>query len=313
MGAEATIEPRVLVLLATFDGRLYLPAQLDSILAQHDVDVRVLISDDGSTDGTVDYLRERSAADDRLMVLPSGEHAGAAGNFYRLLSADDAVSAEYDLVALSDQDDVWSPTKLADQVRQLRAHSADGVSSNVLAFDDSGKEWLIRKDYPQRRYDYLLESPGPGCSFLLTPRLVALVRDTLRDVPDAAAMEFHDWLIYGVCRSRGWTWQIGAEPTVRYRQHGANTMGANTGVGPKADRLGLIRQRWHRGEAARMAGVGVATAPTEPARADLQRMLDLLTSTRWRDRWRLAARAGQLRRRPLHRLAIAGLITIGLW
>ena len=60
MGAEATIEPRVLVLLATFDGRRYLPAQLDSILAQHDVDVRVLISDDGSTDGTVDYLRERS-------------------------------------------------------------------------------------------------------------------------------------------------------------------------------------------------------------------------------------------------------------
>ena len=296
MGTEGA-GPRVLVLLATFDGRRYLPAQLDSILAQHDVDVRVLISDDGSTDGTVDYLRERGAADERLVVLPAGVHAGAAGNFYRLLGADAAVSAEYDLVALSDQDDVWSPTKLADQVRQLRTHRADGVSSNVLAFDASGREWLIRKDYPQRRYDFLLESPGPGCSFLLTPRLVALVRDTLRDVPDAAAMEFHDWLIYGVCRSRGWTWVIGAEPTLRYRQHDANTMGANTGVGSKAARLGLIRQRWHRGEAARMAGVGVATAPTEPARADLQRMLDLLLSTRWRDRWRLAARSATARGR----------------
>ena len=58
-------DPRVLVLLATFDGRPFLPEQLDSILDQVGVDVEVLISDDGSTDGPLEYLRGRAAADAR--------------------------------------------------------------------------------------------------------------------------------------------------------------------------------------------------------------------------------------------------------
>ena len=271
----------------------------------------MVAADDGSVDGTVDYLRERAAADDRFSVLPAAEHLGAAGNFYRLLTTVDLPA--HDLVALADQDDIWASDKLATQTRLIVEHAADGVSSNVLAFDGAGKEWLIRKDYPQRRFDYLLESPGPGSSFLLTPRLVENVVTALRDVPAAAEMEYHDWLIYGICRATGWSWHIGSQPTLRYRQHADNTMGANAGLRSKMSRMGLIRRRWHRGEAVRMATVGLAEAPDEAARAALRRMLELLTSPRWRDRWQLAARAGELRRRPLHRVAVAGMIAVGLW
>src|SRR5690606_7937411 len=125
----------------------------------------------------------------------------------------------------------------------------DGVSSNVTAFGDGGRT-LVKKDYPQRRYDFLFEGPGPGCTHLLTPRLAEALRAQLRD-PESPAREvaFHDWLDYVICRAAGWRWHIDGEPSVDYRQHGGNVFGANAGVQAAATRLGLMKQRWHRGQA----------------------------------------------------------------
>ncbi len=317
--------PRVLVLLATFNGLPFLPEQLTGILAQRAVDVRILVSDDGSTDGTVDYLDRQVAADPRVRLLgapavpvPANSAAGAAGNFYRLLRAMDPTElAATDLVALADQDDIWAPDKLANQARQITEGGHDGVSASVTAFDDAGKRWLVKKDYPQRQFDYLLESPGPGCTFVVTPRLVTLVREALLDPGSAASsMQFHDWLIYGMCRARGWSWLIDGEISVEYRQHANNSFGANRGLSSKLSRLGLIGQRWHRGEAIKMARVAeqVSTGAADSVSASvITEMLHLLDGRGLRTRWKLVARAGGLRRRPRDRVLVGGLIGIGMW
>lgn len=55
---EESKRPSVAVLMSTYNGEKYLREQLDSILSQKDVDVHIYIRDDGSTDGTIDIIRE---------------------------------------------------------------------------------------------------------------------------------------------------------------------------------------------------------------------------------------------------------------
>lgn len=310
-GRASGAAPTVAVLLATHNGLRWLPAQLDSILTQDGISVRVIALDDESTDGTHGWLLEQSKKDPRITVLPAqGSSGSAAANFYRLIRQADIASDE--LVAFADQDDLWLPEKLSRHAA-LIALGADGVSSDVTAVLADGNRVLIRKSYPQRTFDYLLESPGPGSTFLLTFRLFSLVKKMLEETQGLAeSITYHDWLIYAVARARGYTWTIDPKPSVDYLQHESNTMGANVGIKSATRRLSLMRKRWHRGQAILLAQLGLTVAD-ENLRPELTRMLDLLNAAGMRARWKLAVRANQLRRRPRDQKIIAVLIAIGAW
>lgn len=308
---DDTLLPRVVVLLATYNGLRWLPEQLSSILSQQGVTVRVVALDDQSTDGTRDWLLEQAARDARLEVLPAqGKSGGSAANFYRLVGQ--ATFDETELVAFADQDDVWQPGKLARHAQLLASGGYDGISSNVTSFSPSGERRLIRKNFPQRRFDYLFESPGPGSTFLLTPRLARLAASTLDSIPAAREVEFHDSLIYAIARARGWSWHIDGVSSVDYRQHDDNVMGSNVGLRPALARLKLIRDNWFRDHATRLALVAIAVAP-ESSRPELETMLELFSGSGPRQRLQLARRAGVLRRRPRDQWIIAGLILVGAW
>ena len=303
-------EPAIVVLLATFNGVRWLPQQIASILDQSGVAVRIVAADDGSTDGTGVWLAELASREPRLTVLDDPTPAGSSSaNFYRLLIAVDTGDA---LVAFADQDDIWMPGKLKRHAALL-ARGFDGVSSSVTAFTAAGKRTLVRTDYPQRSRDYLLESPGPGSTFLLTPRLAQLTRNLLTR-PDAVAprVDFHDSLIYAIARSHGWSWHIDGESTVDYRQHDDNVMGSNTGIGPAIARLRLIRSHWLRNHAVLLTRVSIQSAPPSD-RAALEQILHLLSATGLRSRLALARMSGQMRRRPRDQRIIALLVAIGVW
>lgn len=299
-----------MVLLATHNGVRWLDEQVDSILAQEDVSVRIIALDDGSSDRTPEWLAERAAAEPRMTVLPDdGTGGSSALNFYRLLQQ--AQIRQGELVAFSDQDDVWQPDKLTRHAALL-SQGHDGVSSSVLSFWSTGKTQLVRKDYPQRDFDYLLESPGPGCSFLLTPRLVELVRETLTASADAREVEYHDSLIYAIARGRGWSWHIDGYPSVNYRQHDDNVLGSNQGASAALERLRLIREHWLRHHATLLTRVALLVAP-ENSRSALRNILTLLTGSGWKNRRELARLTPRLRRRPRDQRIIGLLITIGIW
>lgn len=304
--------PEVVVLLATYNGRRWLPEQLASILSQEGVRVRVVALDDESTDGTREWLLEQAAGDPRVTVLPSmGPSGGSAPNFYRLAQLVSPPADGY--LAFSDQDDVWLPGKLERHVRLLREGGHDGVSGSITAFTPAGVRTLIKKDYPQREFDYLTESPGPGSTFVLTPRLAALVAAQLADDDSPArTADFHDSLIYALARGANLSWHIDGTPTLDYRQHDDNVMGSNTGVGSALARLKLIREHWHRQQAIVHARAALKVAPAE-TRPGLEGMLALLEGRGIRARWALARRSEQMRRRPRDRRIIGLLIAIGVW
>lgn len=304
--------PRVAVLLATWNGLRWLPEQVGSILNQAGVDVRIIALDDESTDGTREWLLEQAAADPRITVLPPmGKSGGAAPNFYRLLEHADLGPDE--LVAFADQDDIWRQGKLARHAAFIREGGYDAVSSSITSFTEDGARHLIRKDFPQREFDFLFESPGPGNTFLMTPRLAAFAKEVVEhDEGGARHIDYHDWLVYVIARARGWKWKIDGEPTVDYRQHDANVIGSNTGALAAVRRFGMIRSRWHRNQVIALSTIAerVADPRLQPG---IERVLGLLTTRGIRARMQLARLAPQLRRRPRDRRIIGVLIASGVW
>ena len=280
--------PRVLVVLAAFNGIRFLPAQLESILCQQGVAVQVAISVDNSSDGTQAWAEEKAELDPRVSVLPSGQvFGGAAPNFFRLITEVDLTG--FDCLALADQDDLWHPDKLTTAYQQLRYTGAGCYSSNVTAFWPNGKEALIDKAQPQRPWDFLFEGAGPGCTFVLTQPIALALQTWIRIQAQALKrIAFHDWLIYAWARSRGYTWTIDPAPHMHYRQHPHNQIGANADLRSLLRRTRHVASGWWLEQARLIARLtGLQTHPFVASWSQGQR-LGLL---------RLAFRAGQCRRR----------------
>lgn len=249
------IKYKVAVLLASFNGLAWLPSQLKSILNQLEVEVSIFISDDFSQDDSYAYLQGCSLLDPRVHLLPRITKFGSAGkNFYRLIR--DVDISGYDYVGYADQDDIWQQDKLISHIMLMQENEVDGVSSNVLAFWNNGKRKLINKSQPQRALDHLFESPGPGCTFLMTPWLVNTVKSLLNNSSSIAReVALHDWLAYAVCRAAGRKWLIDTRPSVQYRQHSHNVLGANSGAKAKLARINKMADGWYRGEVLKVVKV----------------------------------------------------------
>lgn len=219
---------KIAVLLASYNGSNWIKEQIDSILHQDEVSVTIFVSCDLSTDNTLEIINSYSRK--QVVLLPYGQRFGAAApNFYRLIK--DVDFSLYDYVALADQDDIWLYDKIISAVKKIELEKAVAYSSNVTAFWANGKKKTVIKATPQRKYDYLFESPGPGCSFVMTKAFTVEVQDYIKDKKEKLTkLDWHDWMIYAYARSRNYKWVIDNESHMLYRQHSNNQLGANSGV-----------------------------------------------------------------------------------
>lgn len=223
--------PLVAVCLAAFNGARWLDEQVDSILRQTGVRVKIFVSVDRSTDDTLDLVERRAAADERVELLPYGEQfGGAVSNFFHLLRTVDF--SGFDYVSLSDQDDIWLPDKLLRAHQEMERTGADAYSSDVLVFWPSGAKTPSVKSQPQRRWDFLFEAAGAGCTYVMRSSLGRAVQKFLRtNSGEVAKVRHHDWFFYAYARGNGFRWHIDPRPGMLYRQHGQNELGVNADLG----------------------------------------------------------------------------------
>ena len=232
---------RVAVLLAAYNGEQYIVEQIESILMQHDVDVTIFISVDRSSDLTHAIVNGYSNSyNNKIIILPYGERFGSAGsNFFRLLV--DVDFTLFDYIAFADQDDIWLPSKLSSSISEMKATNSDAYSGNVTAFWPDNRQVLIKKDYPQKHYDYLFESAGPGCTFVFNIKLALSIKDILiKKSEKISSLWLHDWFCYSFARHRGFRWHIGSNPLMLYRQHTNNQVGANSGLSAILSRIKVV-------------------------------------------------------------------------
>lgn len=254
--------PQIAVCLAAYNGMRWLREQIESILRQVDSDVTLFVSVDLSSDGTIDYVRSLASVNPKVILLPYGmRFGGAAKNFFRLMA--DVDFSKFQFVAFADQDDEWFDEKLKRAVGILQRRRADGYSSNVTAFWEGGRKVRTNKAQPQREWDFLFESPGPGCTFVMRTELVRRVKECMamnRD--EVAEVGLHDWFVYAFARANGFKWVIDDYSSLLYRQHTGNQIGVNFGWRAYLFRSKKVLNGWGLSQSHLIARlVGVAESP----------------------------------------------------
>lgn len=311
--------PVVKVALATYNGMPWLPTQVQTILDQVGVEVELYASDDGSSDQTVRWLEDLAEKDPRVRLLPkrSGP-AGVAANFLYALANLDLQPGQY--AAFTDQDDLWQPKKLAEQIEFMARTGADAVSANVMAFEIAGDgsmvRTLIRKDQPQVDWDFIFEAPGAGSTYVFGYKAWKTLVSYLEKW-GARDVAVHDWFVYAVVRASGLKWAIDSRPHVAYRQHSRNVAGAHKGLRATVERWKLLRSGHYRNQFVLTTRVAIQAAldagRPEQYVAQLEGWEARLANTSLPARLDVMARAKGIRRRPLERvsLSVAGLL--GVW
>ena len=238
--------PRITIALCTFNGAGHLRAQLDSYLAQHHKDWSLWISDDGSTDATLEIIAEfaRTHGAAHPVRVIDGPQKGVAANFLSLLCHPDFPAG---FTALSDQDDVWHPEKLDYAVQRIGARTAPCLyGAQSVHVDDTltpigaSSTRGATPGFPNA----LVQNIVSGHSAVLSPAALELVRraGVVDHIP------YHDWWLYLLVTGAGGDVIIDDRATLLYRQHAANLMGAHTGWRATWDRgmqvLGATFSGW---------------------------------------------------------------------
>jgi glycosyltransferase involved in cell wall biosynthesis len=226
---------KVVVLLSTWQGERFVLEQLRSILQQLPESGSVIVRDDGSTDATVAHIE--SLGDPRIRVI-RGENIGFARSFFHLLHAapDDA-----DFVMLSDQDDVWLPTKIsraADHLARFDGRPAL-YFSRLRLVDEALQPIGESPPWPQgpSMRSALVQNIAAGCTMAINRPGLALARAH----GDLSMVHFHDWWLYLVFCALGDV-VADPEPTILYRQHAGNVIGTGPNIGRHLATLRFIRK-----------------------------------------------------------------------
>ena len=213
------------ILLATYNGEKYLKCQLDSILNQTYKNIRILINDDASTDGTANILKEYEQKDARIHVHYNEKNLGYIKNFENLLKR---VESKYFM--LSDQDDYWMPEKVENSLNKIIKEKADLVFTDLEAVDvnlqtitPSVVEFRGLKKNIKKHSDYklvFLQNSGvTGCTIITKKDLI----NKYVPIPEKEPM-VHDWWMALMIGQDGKISYLD-EPTIKYRQHGNNQIG----------------------------------------------------------------------------------------
>lgn len=224
---------RIGVALCTYNGARYLQAQLDSILDQDLPVHEIVLGDDGSSDQTLPLLQafvpRAEALGIRVELVQHTRNLGYVRNFTDALQR-----CRADILFLCDQDDVWHPGRVRTFVQRFQADAGLLlVHSDARLVDAQGaplgqRLLEVLKVHPA---EVELECSGQAVEVILQRNFVTgatcALRRTLLDgslpVPDGWSHD--EWLAVNASLQGGL--DMLAEPTIDYRQHGNNQIGAS--------------------------------------------------------------------------------------
>ena len=235
---------KIAVLLATHNGESFLKYQIASILSQVDVQVTLYISDDSSTDGTMDYLNKICLPN--VIILSQRKVNSPALNFLNFFLDD--IICKFDYYAFADQDDIWMPNKLSKAVECVKNQNANCYSSDLIVFreNNSGHQFShLSKSSIQKKYDYLFQSASAGCTYLIDFSAFQLIRNLILIFGIEKNIISHDWFIYAVCKSHKLKWHMDKSAYILYRQHNSNAYGSGSIISDVFKKFQMVKSKMY--------------------------------------------------------------------
>lgn len=232
--------PNVTVLMATYNGGKWLEPQLQSILKQKEVKIKLLIQDDNSEDNTQKIIKKFQKNNNIIFKINKKNQGSASLNFLNLIKK---TRTTCDYYAFSDQDDVWENNKVISAINLIKNSKFHAYSSNVSILED-GKKILMNKSNKQKKYDFIFESV-PGHTIILSKNAFLKLKKKLITFNEhqLKRIDFHDRFIYFYLRSINFSWYIDKLSFVNYRQHENNVFGVNYGFGFSKKKINGIKKR----------------------------------------------------------------------
>ena len=220
---------KIAILMATYNGEKYICQQIDSILSQTCKDWELYIHDDGSTDNTIAVVESYVEKYPNKIHLIDGKSTGGAKyNFFYMFGQ---VEAPYYMTC--DQDDVWLDKKIEltyDKMLTIE-NKADVpclvytelrvVDSELNTIADTMSGYQSLDCHKRTINQFILQNSVTGCTMMVNMAL----RDKMLRITDIDNTIMHDWWAALVAAQFGKTAFID-EPTILYRQHGDNSLGA---------------------------------------------------------------------------------------
>ncbi len=206
------------VCMATYNGQQFVVRQLDSVLKQLTLDDELIVVDDGSTDNTVQVIKDTYGK--RVQVYVNEKNMGVIKSFEKAISF-----AKGDILFLCDQDDLWEPHKVKtvlkafdEQNADLVVHDAYVVDGNLEILDPSWNEYN-QNNIKQGVFGNILKNAYTGAFMAFRKEIVPSI------LPFPAAIEMHDQWIALVCMMKRKKIIFIKEPLMKYVRHGGNVTG----------------------------------------------------------------------------------------
>lgn len=224
---------KTLILLSTYNGEKYIEEQILSLQKQKDVNIHILIRDDGSTDSTISIIKKLKKMYNNISLL-EGSNVGCAKSFFELLIlAYKYKNIEY--YAFCDQDDIWLEDKLKRAVKLLDLYKNNELEQILYC----SNLWIVNKQLNNKRLKYskgyvridklnsLAESYATGCTMVFSRPVIDFFNNNR-----PKRIHLHDLWIYHQCIFLGKV-IYDDESYILYRQHENNVVGAKTSLASK--------------------------------------------------------------------------------
>lgn len=216
----------VAILLSTYNGEKYLRELLDSVLNQKEVNLSLLVRDDGSCDKTIEILKEYEEKYPNFHLSYGEGNLGYAKSFSTLIRN----APSFDYYACCDQDDVWLPNKLIDAITEIQKVETANMPvlfhSSCIVTDENLKE-ITKNSHPHysrqtdtRFEESLLLSNINGCTTVFNRPLKKLYSK----IPVDRIYAGHDYTLSTIASALGKV-IFSDNSNIYYRQHKHNSFG----------------------------------------------------------------------------------------
>lgn len=220
----------IAILLGVYNGSKYLADQLDSLINQTNQDWTLYIRDDSSTDNSCEIISKYCSLYSKFISIEDNKgNLRCRDNFFQLL---DSVDSDYYMFC--DQDDIWLPNKIELTFVKMKRNEILYKEKPIVIFTDlkvvdnnlneiSPSFWNYAKINPWiiNKFEYLsVCNLMTGCTMMLNKKVCY----AMLPVSNKAVM--HDsWIALKTFTSGGIIDFVN-EPTILYRQHDNNVIGA---------------------------------------------------------------------------------------
>lgn len=229
---------KISVAMATYNGANYVEQQIESILSQTLLPEEIIICDDASIDNTSQIIKKYEQ-NPIIKFYQNEKRIGLIENFKKAVS----LTNKNNYVALSDQDDIWLPDKLALSAKSLKEIDSNipaMVYSDLILVDNHLQiiNYSLQNEMEQNKYQHCLETLlfgnfVLGCTIMFNQKM----RSFFLEIPDSTIFNHDAWITL-IAFTFGKATALPV-PTVYYRKHEQNVTFSNH---KKRNRILKIKQ-----------------------------------------------------------------------